>query len=371
MDKKMVEISRELQKCNQTNKDLTLPEIFGIQYKEIYITKWLEYLFNPVYNGLIPINALLKAAKFSKTIESQKGYNICTNYMFSSGRIIDILIETDKYLIGIENKIMSGEQYKQTCDYYNSLKEMSNGKELICIYLYPEINSTDKISGEDKFEKVLYTDFVKNLESDRKLFSRNSRQEMLLDEFISYVKEILMKKFCTLSEKAKFYASYSSEIDSAKNEYENFKEFIVEKLEQKAKEKGVLWSENTKNKLYQINCLKINNKFSFHFEIQLNDEMISNSELIALYGHLERSNNPKEEFDKVKKFFLEQAEEMGLTIPDNYTEDSNTCTFATYFFPVNFKSEEEADTMLDAVINKIEELNEWKEIADLCNSYFS
>ena len=361
-EKSLIEICRELQSCKKANDNPTLPEIFGVQYREVHITQWLGYLFNPTYNGLVPINALLETVGV-EAIKSSEKYEIYTEYMFDSGRIIDILIGTDKYLIGIENKILSDEQYKQTYDYFNSLEIMKNNREIICIYLYPEINKVGKISGG--FKKVTYTSFIKALECNRKNFLQSDKQCMILDEFIRYVKEILMTKFQSLTKCAKIYAKYSNDFYEAEKELVAFKNFVIKQLKNKAEEKKMKFKSD--KDYCQINYVIKKKSFNFHFEIQIRDEILSESESIILFVHLEKYQSTKELFQEEIAFFNEEAKKRNLPTSENWRIESNTCTILSIQFPVNFKSEKEADTMLQDVINKIEELHEWKEIAEKCS----
>ena len=62
VDKKFEEFIDKIKELEPTTKVETIPEVFGIQYKEVYITKWIAYLLRQSFGYKI-LNVLLKTAK--------------------------------------------------------------------------------------------------------------------------------------------------------------------------------------------------------------------------------------------------------------------------------------------------------------------
>lgn len=143
---KLESFIKEVQNAEQKQEIKTLPEVFGIQYKEVYITKWIAYLLRNKDFGTSVLNALLGNTTFVKDDESLE---VFTEYFFDDGRRIDILVITDKFIIGIENKIWSGEQENQTSDYKNSLESLEikyNKKNALVYFCIQNLTKANLIS---------------------------------------------------------------------------------------------------------------------------------------------------------------------------------------------------------------------------------
>ena len=145
----MERLIRELEEIYRLTPEpsiLTLPEIFGKQDQEVFATYWLAYLLNPQINGfgVGPLNALLRCIDANQVSEEDE-IIIEREYTFeNNGRRIDLLITTQEYLIGIENKLFSGEGDNQTESYWDGMTKIRDsrfrGKIVIGIYLKPEAN---------------------------------------------------------------------------------------------------------------------------------------------------------------------------------------------------------------------------------------
>ena len=164
VDKEFMKFLNEIKELEQKNRVETIPEVFGIQYKEVYITKWIAYLLRSRTFGVEILNAILSINNGS-TIKINKIDKVYSEYVFDTKRRIDILIYADNYIIGIENKIWSSEQENQTSDYEESMSKLSSKYK--GIYLHPEQNSTKS----DVFDNVTYTQLYNKLKEIDKLKS--------------------------------------------------------------------------------------------------------------------------------------------------------------------------------------------------------
>ena len=102
-------------------------------------------------------------------------------------------------MIGIENKIWSGEQENQTSDYEESLQKIktdTGGIEQYCgIYLHPEQNGTKS----EFFQNATYTQLYNELKKIHLSEYPDPFEKMMFDQFMLYVKECLyMKKILVL-----------------------------------------------------------------------------------------------------------------------------------------------------------------------------
>lgn len=367
MQKDFEEICRELQNCKQQIKPKSIPEIFGIQYKEVYITQWLGYLLDPNKNGLgiAPLNALLLAGRFERISENvdTKEIKVYTEYVFDNSRRIDIFIETPEYLIGIENKIWSDEQVDQTKDYTESLNKIAGAPEKVrCIYLYPEQNKN--VHPVERFHAVTYGELYNELQ---RISTKDvvSREQWILNEFIKYVEEYLMIKneYPSLNQIARIYADYLSVLQSAESEYDNYvsgiESWIFENLESPFKtfRHGSGWWAIIRNEEW--------NEIRFHFEVFWDDsECIAFAKKMWVVIHLEVSNKMKSK--EVVKFFEEHSrEDLG-----KYREKSRYTLCSSQKFDCDFENEEAARKSLKKIydIIKSDEFQKWVKIADdYCN----
>ncbi len=349
-DKSFKDVCKGLQECRQQKTPKSIPEIFGIQYKEVYITQWLGYLLDPNKNGLgslclMPLNALLLAGGYDEISSDTniKEIKVYTEYVFENNRRIDIYIETPECLIGIENKICSDEQKNQTHDYSESLKKISDNSK--GIYLYPEWNK--QVNPKGIFHAVTYKKLHEEL-MKIDLDDIKDRNHWILNEFMKYVEENLMS-FQTLTPMGKLYSLYQKNIEEAADDYDRYIKYIAKQLEAKAKEAGFKW-KSINNTVYQINPITNKNYFHFHFEVEFRNE-------IFLFIHLEKSGNTNKNFQKAQEFFSDKS---GISI----ISDGNKCTLYENKFKMDFESENEMDRELEKIINAVKENKHWQEFAE-------
>lgn len=224
------EIANILCVCSR-NKNKSLPAIFGINNKEVYITQWITFFLDPYLNngwyGML--NALLTF--YHREVLNDKSFNdtidgnvtVHPEYIFNDGRRIDILVSTKKYLIAIENKLWSEEQIDQTKDYSKSLEQLLNeenykGKNLVCLYLKPKYN---KSNAEEKyFKNITYGQLYGELEKSEQPY--DERTKWLFEEFKTYIGEELMETYPVCSDRVNEYKNYYRIIDPIKMEFDNY-----------------------------------------------------------------------------------------------------------------------------------------------------
>lgn len=144
------------------NRLNTIPRIFNKTYDENFISDFLAYILNPAYNGIgiepllrIVEDYSLKATSIlnSLTMAEENEIEVIREYTFGNGRRIDILIIIqDLLVIGIENKIFSGELNNQTIDYANSISDKFSECETVLLFLTPK----KSIPSSNEFEPVSY-----------------------------------------------------------------------------------------------------------------------------------------------------------------------------------------------------------------------
>lgn len=344
-------ISRLNQLYSEGVKDtiITLPGIFGKQRNETFITSWLAYLLNPDVNGIgvTALNALLKCYEKQSGRETEgllitdaEQIVVETEYTFAeSGRRIDLLITTESYVIGIENKIDAGEHGDQTYDYWQGFKtlcgfdrgskseKLIKTKKAIAIYLTPEANTCKPTCHN--FVKVTYTDWLHQLQEIPPDPKRDQRKDFIFTEFLLYVEEELMSKsktgFPELSNEVQLYLDNRSVLKSVSDSCNDFNRRLGEWLvDQITKYDSFFISDLPLTSYWQIRKNPHWKKLDFHFELYWGNTdkklfELSEEDTVWLYAHLE----PKEQWTKDNfSGYKNKNELVGRTINVNFSDES-------------------------------------------------
>lgn len=358
VDEKFEEFLKEIRETEFKNDAKTIPEVFGIQYKEVYITKWIAYLLRQSY-GFEILNALLSASNRDIIINKDEIKKVYTEYVFNTGRRIDILIDTDNYLIGIENKIWSGEQENQTEDYKNSMEKIATDKGKkhppIGIYLHPEQNQSESNS----FENVTYTQLYDKIEainiSDPEPF-----EWMMLKQFKMYVKEYLymsIGEFPKITQNTIRYAKNIGLIQNLQSEYDNVSSKVIEWLKYKFEDSGYkVLNESCRGymQLALSDSKELWENIGFHFEILWTNDFVINSNL-RIEVHLEKVKGGDKRLQEI--FELEN---------DNNRGDKNPLE-RKLLTGCSFETKEKAEDTFKRILDVLGS-DTFKELADKANT---
>lgn len=170
-------------------KEFTLAHIFRKNRNENFSSDWLAYILDPaLFKSYKPINALLKILKKS-TIDINQKVTVEREVSLGEYGRIDLLITTDEYLIGIENKIDAWTRENQCEDYAKGLNERKGEKEVVCVLLSPQSNNVSSV----KFESLNYEELIEEFKLISIDFIKNLRSAFLLKDYITYMEENIMK----------------------------------------------------------------------------------------------------------------------------------------------------------------------------------
>ena len=144
MDLKQAEIFLEEVKeiCEKIpKKEKTFMEISGYPHYENVCSNILAFYFNPKEEHKlndIMLTALLDVAK-EKNVKADtninaSNINVFREFTTENGNRIDIVMQSDEIVIGIENKIMA-EVYNDLTDYANTLEKLNNNAVKILLSL--------------------------------------------------------------------------------------------------------------------------------------------------------------------------------------------------------------------------------------------
>lgn len=357
VDKKFENFITAIRDTDLKKEIRTIPEVYGIQYKEVYITKWITYLLKTKAFGIDILNLLLSINRSDVKIGTIK--KVHAEYVFDTKRRIDILIFTDKYLIGIENKIWSGEQENQTSDYkacMETIKAKTKGiEDCIGIFLHPEQNSTNS----DHFDNVTYTQLYNQLKKIKSCECSDSFEKMMFEQFMMYVKEYLYMnngEFPEISDNVKLYAQYINIISAISDDYKSTSSRIIEWLKYKFENSQyeILEAGNGYMQIVPRGCKEKWEAIGFHLEILWSRDFMINGE-IEIEAHLEKTkgDNVQQIFHK---FDVANVEYRGHDKP-LVKGNSVSC---------NFETETKAEDTFKQILNELERLRkeheEWETI---------
>lgn len=319
----------------------TLPEIFSKQDRETFISAWLAYLLNSQNNGFgnAPLNALL-GLMGEYSVDENEQVIVETEHTFTNnGRRIDILITTSSYLIGIENKLYSYEQFDQTNDYWKSMKSIcKDKKELLCIYLKPDANNS--YPQNPNFKVITYAQLCEAFRSIPYDHCRDSRKNFFFYEFILYVEEKLMSRsntgFPEMKEDVRWFHENSSILKKAQLNFNKFVSDLGVWLKNRIEELAPQFkSDLPKSSFWQIRDHEEWVKLNFHFELMWdNTKCISEiiqQDTVWLCIHLESAR------PEVKQFF---GSPMGSSLHKERIE-------------VDFSDEAHADESVMKIIKRL------------------
>lgn len=163
----------------------TIARIFGKTRDENFISDWLAYLIG---NDNQVLELLFEHFDFG---ESVSDFSVVREYLFNDGRRIDFLIESDSFIVGIENKVDSGKQQNQLRDYQRNIKKLAKGRAILLVFLKPYNNSSVASNG---FVGLDYEELVSILKRSEVNFINDLRNAFLLQDFITHLEENLMSK---------------------------------------------------------------------------------------------------------------------------------------------------------------------------------
>ena len=361
LEKILIELTRYY-KSNPYKKSLyTLPEIFGRERRENFISDWFAYLLDPDKNGfgMKPLVALCEY--FEVDISDADKVEIKRENTFFDGKRIDLYINIFKentkiLLIGIENKIDSREEESQTLSYYKRLREIANGEvDILPIYLRPDTNTKEAECRE--FKNLYYSELKSIFESIPYDIKRDARKNFYFYEFILYMEEFLMNKtesgFPILSMDAEIFRDNKETIEKARIAYEDYTRSLKAWFDEEFKRvyaKEIIICE--KPKYWQFFENMKWKELNFHFELLSKEkditELTFKDKNVFLRADLEEAS------DKVSKLFEKKSRSPALH---------------TVEIQVDFSSEENVLLSIEEIVSRLKS-DEFHRYTNKANDFF-
>lgn len=227
MEKLLNEL-KDLYKNEKIEKEKTFLEIARIAHQEVVISNILAFYLDINEEHELG-DALLASLLESAEIEIEKPImevSIEREYRTKKGNFIDLIIQTDEFVLGIENKIYSS-VYNDLSDYAETIESINPKAYKILLSLSEETESAQKANFINVTYKMLLNnlktkfgtimkyenkwhvymgDFIKNIENlynERKIIMNQEVQEWVNQnqEEINYMYKFLMELKMEMNEK--------------------------------------------------------------------------------------------------------------------------------------------------------------------------
>jgi hypothetical protein len=316
----------------------TFMEIAGYPHYENVCSNILAFFFDTEeqhqYKELF-LNSLLKCVNEELLSKDITTLNVYRERPTEKGNRLDLIIETEELIIGIENKIWAG-LYNDLEDYSTFLTDKFK-KETVRIVLSLKTVPEFQLSGG--FVNVTYSEFLENVKQDlgNQLISKNNRYLFQLIDFIETMQNHTKNR--AMNEKTlKFFIEEKEQIDNFLKEHEKVKNYIYSKLldvrnilNQRIEEEKIELVENKQWVWKKFDLvhdfsfedgLVISVDTSFHLEgikIKVWVRKGSANKVKTLNGLQLAKNNPQLIDDH---FEIQDKNEMGLQTPSEIVADT-------------------------------------------------
>lgn len=213
-------------------------DIIGYSHYENIVSNLLKYFLNPNEDHLLRnlvLRSLLKTVDSKYSYGSTEGISVSREVYTSSGKRIDLIVETTKFLIIIENKIFHhlANDLKEYKKY--ALNRNKENKDLLLIVLsIKPLGIKERERSENLgFKNITYRSLlieIKNLYSSYS-FNANPKFLTLFHDFISSIENLInMDHPNDLLHD--FFKNNSKEIESLSSEYHTYKsDYIIKRVD--------------------------------------------------------------------------------------------------------------------------------------------
>jgi len=248
--------------------DQNVFKMLGVERRELSYSNFLAWLLHPDVNGNVEAEFLRKLLGLIDKEYSLSDSSINVDReKEKDNSIADIVVNSDNFLLVIENKVKSGEGEKQTDRVYNDWK--GSDKDEIFVYLTPEYREDCDC---DEFEHITYTQ-IKDILEDMDKAALDTRPRIIIADFIEALEVNNLVEFDGFRKKSRDYIEMIQEIEEKENKWredaEQFFKEIKKKLETKIDEDE--WEFTTRGTNIEISKKNWEN---IHYKCALNDSHI-------------------------------------------------------------------------------------------------
>ena len=248
--KELLELKKVLKNIKNKKQKISFLDVISKTYDENIVSNWLSFIFDVDNNGIgnKPIDVLLNAVNYNKNVEFGEFKGIWREESTNDNKRMDLVIRYANIWIVIENKIYSSEHNKQTEKYFNYIEEERNKekkekkeyvKDVVYIYLRPDWNNPDKTdipykkykgNKDNGFRNLYYSELINGFKNIKESEYIEKEKYIYLKNFIENGEKYYMGKEIEITDNIRTYIECMKEIQVIKNDYEDLRKNILNKL---------------------------------------------------------------------------------------------------------------------------------------------
>jgi len=351
---KITKLLIDFQKIPKRNRNRTFMEISGYPHYENVCSNILKFFFESKNEHNLN-DLLLKSLLQTSELEIDSDY-ACENVIVEreittlKKNRLDLLIETDEFIIGIENKIFHFlhndlSDYSKTID---NIAKISNKKPLKIVLSLGKVNNS-KIQ-ENNFVNITYPDFFKNIQNNLGdyILTSNNDYLMHLKGFMTTINNLngnnMENKELNL-----FFEQNTETILELTSEFDKYKSEIFGKIHQlnDLLDKDKYAPEVNRQWIYDKRCLVHDYIISDEYQVSVDTYINLDGWEILLFGRNSKST------DYIFNIMCNNSEFMGKSF-ENYKISGKRLIIAKFKIS---EIEMVAETLID-LLGRIEKYKE-------------
>ncbi len=206
----------------------TFLEIAGCPHYENVWSNILGFYLNPNAShgfGDMLLKIFLNLIKIENNIGKIQKVNIKREYKTEKNNRLDIVVVTDSFVLGIENKV-NASLYNDLKDYAHAIEKLANRKPSYKIVL-----SKYRSSCDNGFINVLYSDLINQLPESIRNETQNKYQILFKDFIETIENEINENPMNNNPELVKFFTENHTEIADLLAYSNHMNDYVFKKLQ--------------------------------------------------------------------------------------------------------------------------------------------
>lgn len=235
-DIKMTDLQKLIDDFNalkiKERSGMTLLEIAKCPHLENVWSNILAFFLNPnnEHNLFdLILNSVFETADKKVSISNFKSIRVRTEYPTELGNRIDIVIFTDTFILGIENKVDAA-LYNDLEDYSNTIENLAKP---MSIPVYKFVLSKSRNNTSNGFVNITYSDLIKNIKKnigDYTAYSDTKYLIFLLDFLKNIENNINSQSMANNLEVINFFHSNIDKVNRLIEYHNKFNADLVQKL---------------------------------------------------------------------------------------------------------------------------------------------
>ena len=247
----LLTVLHDFESLSTVSESESIFDVAGYPHYENVCSNILAFYLNPNNEhglGSLLFSSLMNLAKSDDSC--QGNFQVYREYSTNKGGRLDLLIETDNQLIGIENKIFH-ELKNDLNDYSSTIDKLSVQKNLspVKIVLSIKVNEVD-----NGFVGITYKNFIAEIRQRLGLYAGKSSQKWLLYllDFMSSMENFTGKNM-ELDEIDQFFIKHHERVDDLLNARNKFMSKLYSKVRDLSE---IIGNQNgCKQWIYAKSCL--------------------------------------------------------------------------------------------------------------------